>query len=370
MHSRTRFLCLLFLFLSYATLAEAGVVAVNLRDGGSATEPIYLYDTNGGATQSNFGSRTTGGNMEIESVAYDAVTGILYALHRSDAVPTQAAVTGWDPAGNLISSINLAGDLAAEGFLSGAGADLAVHGGTIAVNLRDGSSEAQPVYLYDANGATTQSNFASRTTGGNMEIESVAFDARTGILYALHRSDIVATQAAVTGWDAAGNVVSNVNLAGDLAAAGFLAGVGADLTVNDGTIAVNLRDGSSETQPVYLYDANGATSQSNFASRTTGGNMEIESVAFDAGTGILYALHRSDDVSTQAAITGWDPDGVVVNSIALAGDLAAAGFLSGAGADLAVYTAIPETSGFALVALLSMVLAGAKTARKAITTKR
>ena len=313
----------------------ATTIAINFND--TNPVPIPRFDLLGNPlpTFANPASRPS-------SIDYDATTGHLYGLYQTAASPG-SLVRDWAPDGSFI---DIPVDVLGFGVGVQAGADIAVHDGTIAISFNDTNPLAVGRFDLLGNPLTPLANPASRPS-------SIDYDATTGHLYGLYQT-AASPGSLVRDWAPDG---SFTDIAVDVLGFGVGVQAGADIAVHDGTIAISFND----TNPLNIgrFDllGNPLTPLANPASRPS-------SIDYDAATGLLYGLYQTA-ASPGSLVRVWAPDGSFTD---IPVDVLGFGLGVGIGADISVFTGasigVPEPATLTLFSLGLLALGAARRRNK------
>lgn len=168
--------------------------------------------------------------------------------------------------------------------------------GIVAVNRFD--MVAENVQRFDTNGSQS----ASFQSAGLNFFQSLDFDSTTGNLYGLHVGSGGILR--VASWAANGSLLSDVSL-------GIADSTdnGADISVQNGIIAVHRFDGQAEA--VLRFNTSGGQ----LSSFQSAGLNFFQSLDFDSTTGNLYGLHVGSGGVLRVA--SWGTNGALLSDISL-----------------------------------------------------
>lgn len=258
---------------------SAGTIAMTRQDTPVAF-PAYRFDTAGNPLGT---SGPQGGSNIIQDVAYDAVTGDLWAL----------IVDANNASGTTIANLSQNTSFSAgQSVFFDRGANIAAHGGTITMTRQDvgAVSGSLPAYRYDSAGNSLGTIGPQRDSNF---IQDITYDAVTGDLWALIVDANNAAATAVT------NLTQNTSF---LAGQSVFSDRGANIAVHNGAATITRQDlgAISGSLPAYQYDSSGSflgtigpQGDANF----------IQDIAFDGGTGDLWALIVDGNNASGTTIT-------------------------------------------------------------------
>lgn len=341
--------CLAVLLPSSVAKAE---IVVHRRD----SVPIpgdraQLFDSNVGGLITDLSYAGTFGDPNgyfLQSLDYDATTGILYGLVRAYSVGQRARVLSWNPGGILLSDRELIG-YPADTY--DRGMDMSVHDGVVAVHRSDSlrlPTDAAQLYDASTGGLITSLSYAGTVGDPNRYyLQSLDYDAVTGRLSGLVRDTLNGNRARVLTWSSSGGLLDDVELIGY---PGENLNYGGDLAVHDRVVALHRRDVDPLTADrPQLFDVHTGLQLADLSLAGTFHNPNsyyLQSLDFDAGTGNLSGLVQ--DVSDhRVRVLTWDSGGALLSDVLLSGYPGDA--LNGGG-DLAVFTLVPEPSTVLLAA--------------------
>ena len=328
----------------------SGGIAIHRRDSLPLTQDHPgVYGTDGtliaplSVTGVGFSSPS---NYFLQSLDFDATSGLLHGLARQTG---SAHVLTWDGAGNLVGDVQLQGQPTDS---INVGMDFSVHNGVVATHQRDFNHFlSDSPFLYDISGNQIGelSSIGMRFQPGSYYLQSLDFDAATGFLHGLARVS-GSGLAQLLSWDATGALLREATLAG-YPTDGFNRGL--DMTVHDGLIAIHYRDSRRLLfDSPFLYDTRGNQVGTLSTTGISGNpfNYSIQSLDFDANSGLLSGLARDSSRGGSPQWLTWDRNGTLLSEVTLRGF---PNDSTNYGLDVAVLSsapmqAVPEPTAFAL----------------------